>query len=248
MLNNEIPKNIVTVEYRSGKDIVFSDETTVGRDLSNRVMVTVYVEIPQDIDSDRDGVFDTMDMCSGTPRNSKVDKYGCPIDSDGDGVLDYKDSCPDTLIGVNVDKKGCPLDSDGDGVFDYKDMCLETDSGFQVDLHGCPLNKTLGLNFKTSSAKILQNSYAKIVEFAEFLKLNPAYKVEIIGHTDSVGKADANMILSNARAEAVKNALVEQGIEESKLSFRGRGELEPLKSNRTAEGRRVNRRIEVKLK
>ncbi len=115
-------------------------------------------------------------------------------------------------------------------------------------MHGCPVNKTLALTFKSNSAQIFQSSYPKIVEFAEFLKQNPAYKVEIIGHTDSVGKAESNMILSNARAEAVKDALVEQGIKESRLSFKGRGELEPLMSNRTAEGRKVNRRIEVKLK
>ncbi len=244
----KIDKNIITFEYRGGKDMAYTDATSLGRELSNRVMVSIYVDFKEDIDSDKDGVFDSMDMCGGTPRESKVDKYGCPIDSDHDGVIDYKDKCQDTAIGINVDKKGCPVDSDGDGVADYKDRCANTVKGFKVDLHGCPVNKTLKLTFKRNSSQIFKSGYAQIATFAEFLKQNPAYKVEIIGHTDSIGKAESNMILSNARAEAVKDALVEQGIKESRLSFTGRGELEPLVSNRTAEGRKTNRRIEIKLK
>ena len=246
--NEHIDKKIIVLDHRAGKDMAYSDVTTLGRELSNRVMVAIYVEFKEDIDSDKDGVFDSMDMCGGTPRESKVDKYGCPVDSDHDGVIDYKDRCPNTAVGISVDKKGCPLDSDGDGVADYKDRCANTSKDFHVDLHGCPVNKTLALTFKRNSSEIFKSGYAKIAEFAEFLKQNPGYKVEIIGHTDSVGKAERNMILSSARAEAVKDALVEQGIKESRLSFKGRGELEPLMSNRTAEGRKMNRRIEVKLK
>jgi outer membrane protein OmpA-like peptidoglycan-associated protein len=246
--DDKIDKKNIVVEYRGGKDMAYSDATTLGRDLCNRVMVTMYVEFKEDIDSDKDGVFDSMDICGGTPRESKVDKYGCPVDSDKDGVIDYKDKCPNTAVGISVDKKGCPLDSDGDGVADYKDRCANTSKEFHVDLHGCPVNKTLALTFKRNSSEIFKSGYVKIVEFAEFLKQNPSYKVEIIGHTDSVGKAESNMILSSARAEAVKDALVEQGIKESRLSFKGRGELEPLMSNRTPEGRKMNRRIEIKLK
>jgi outer membrane protein OmpA-like peptidoglycan-associated protein len=248
LLDNDIDENIISVEYRKGKDIAYSDSMQSARELSNRVMVSIYVDPKEDIDSDKDGVFDTVDRCDGTPREVKVDRYGCPVDSDGDGVVDYKDRCKDTMIGVSVDKQGCPLDSDGDGVADYKDNCPDTIKGLKVDLHGCPLNKTLALIFKTNSAKILQSSYHRIVEFAEFLKQNPAYKAEVIGHTDSTGKAWANMILSKARAKSVRDALVSEGIKKSRLTFRGRGELEPIMSNRTAKGRKANRRIEVKIK
>jgi outer membrane protein OmpA-like peptidoglycan-associated protein len=247
MLDHNISKEILTLEYRGGKDLAYTDEDADARDLSNRVMVSMYVIKPSDIDSDRDGVFDADDICPATPRGSKVDKRGCPIDSDRDGIVDYKDNCPSTPLGIPVDSKGCPLDSDGDGIVDYKDSCLETKEGLTVDPHGCPIEQTLALNFKTNSDKILAESQNVVDKFAQFMIKNKDYKAEIIGHTDSIGKAGVNMDLSQRRAVRVKTALVAKGVEASRISTRGRGELEPLQSNRTKEGRKANRRIEVKL-
>ena len=58
-------------------------------------------------DSDKDGVWNKIDMCPDTPKGVKVDKVGCPLDTDGDGVPDYKDECPDTRKDAFVDEKGC---------------------------------------------------------------------------------------------------------------------------------------------
>lgn len=247
LLDNNISKDIIYVEYRAGKDLAFSDSTDEGKELSNRVMVTLYVENIPDIDSDRDGIFDKYDICPNTPRHSKVDKNGCPIDSDRDGVVDYKDKCKKTPKGVLTDTKGCPLDMDGDGIADYKDKCLDTPKGFKVDPNGCPLKSTLKLNFKTSSDKILSESVGELKAFTKFMKENKLYKAKIVGHTDSSGKAVRNMDLSQRRALATKRALVVEGIEASRLTTAGRGELDPIESNRTKEGRRANRRIEVEL-
>ena len=235
------------VEYRGGLDSAYSQATAEGKALSNGVMITIYVGKPQDIDSDKDGIFDKFDQCPATPRGSKVDKNGCPIDSDGDGIIDYKDKCPDTPEGVFVDKKGCPVDSDGDGVVDYKDECPGSTSGVEVDPNGCALKSTLKLSFAPGSDKILTESQEEIRRFAAFLKKNTAYEVEITGHTDSVGKAVVNMDLSQRRAKMTKEALVKEGVEESRLRTKGRGELDPIASNKTKEGRSANRRIEVEL-
>ena len=247
LVDENISKELLFPEYRGGKDEVYTNATDEGIARSNGVMVTIYIEKEIDIDSDRDGVYDRDDVCPGTPRGVKVDANGCPIDSDRDGVLDYKDKCPQTPPGVRVDKTGCPLDSDGDGVADYKDRCPNTPINLNVDPNGCPLKSTLKLHFKTDSDKILQDSYPEIQRFADFLKKNEAYKVQITGHTDSVGKAVYNMLLSQRRAKMTKEALVREGVDASRLTTRGRGELDPIESNFTAEGRKVNRRIEVEL-
>ena len=95
-------------------------------------------------DSDKDGIFDKLDVCPNTPLNVKVDKLGCPLDEDGDGVPDYLDECPGTPSAAYglIDTLGCPLDTDSDGVYDYLDWCPNTPRearGF-VDEHGCALD------------------------------------------------------------------------------------------------------------
>ncbi len=247
LVDSNISKDILFVEYRGGKDLAYSGDESEDRDLSNRVMVTLYVTEPVDIDSDRDGVFDNFDRCPNTPRLSKVDKYGCPIDSDKDGVLDYKDRCAKTPKGVKVDRNGCPVDSDGDGIVDYKDKCQDTEEGFNVDPNGCPLKSTLKLYFNPRSNQIKVGSNDEIKRFAKFMKENKLYKAKITGHTDSIGKAVINMKLSQKRAVATKVALIAEGVESSRLSTAGRGELDPIESNRLEEGRSANRRIEVEL-
>ena len=247
LVDNNISKDILFVEYRDGKDLTLSGDESEDRDLSNRVMVTMYVEEPVDIDSDRDGVFDNFDRCPNTPRLSKVDKYGCPIDSDRDGVLDYKDRCAKTPQDVKVDRNGCPVDSDGDGIVDYKDKCQDTEEGFSVDPNGCPLKSTLNLYFNPLSDQIKVGSNDEIKRFAKFMRENKLYKAKITGHTDSIGKAVTNMKLSQRRAKATKIALIAEGVETSRLSTAGRGELDPIESNRLKEGRSANRRIEVEL-
>lgn len=249
LIDRGVDKNLTTLESRNGQDEAFSDATSEGRNLSNRVMVTLYIFMPEDIktDSDGDGVFDSLDECPKTPKGVKVNAKGCPLDSDGDGVYDYKDQCPGTSKGIEVNSDGCPLDTDGDSVADYKDQCPNTPPSFNVDANGCPLSRKLMLTFETSSYDIRQTSYPEVKEFARFLKENPQYKAEIVGHTDSTGKKTYNMTLSQGRANAVREALIKEEIDASRLRSRGRGELEPIADNRTKKGRQANRRIEVKL-
>ena len=247
--NRGVDKALSIVENRAGEDKAFSDETSDGRQLSNRVVVTLYLFTPEDsdYDSDGDGVLDKNDKCPKTPQGVKVNVDGCPLDSDKDGVYDYKDECPGTKEGIVVDPVGCPLDTDKDGVYDYEDACPGTPESFKVDKKGCPLSKKLMINFAINNATIEENSFGKIEEFAKFLKDNTQYGAEIVGHTDSIGSKQTNMKLSQRRAVSVKMALIKEGVSASRLKSRGRGELEPIANNRSKEGRRENRRIEVKL-
>lgn len=203
----------------------------------------------EELDSDGDGVLDSMDKCPNTPIGVEVDENGCPIDSDGDGVPDYKDKCPNTPKGVAVDEKGCPLDSDGDGVPDYKDKCPNTPRGTKVDENGCPPvgEKLLilhGINFEFDSAKIKEDSETILDEAAGTLEANPSMKVSIEGHTCSTGSEEYNLGLSQRRADAVKDYLISKGIAGERLSTAGKGEEDPIAPNDMKEGRSKNRRIE----
>ena len=195
------------------------------------------------LDSDGDGVPDYLDHCPGTPAGVAVDAKGCPLDSDGDGIPDYQDACPDTPAGVVVDEQGCPVDSDGDGVPDYLDECSNTPAGARVNERGCW--EIQGLVFTTSSTTIQSHQYDILEEVAEVLALNPGIRVEIAGHTDSRGAHAYNLRLSEARAKAVRDHLVAEGIGAERLSVKGYGPDKPIADNDTDAGRARNRRVEL---
>ncbi len=95
---------------------------------------------PVAMDSDGDGVSDSMDRCANTVSGAKVDANGCEIDSDNDGVVNRLDSCVATFAGAKVDAKGCELDGDKDGVVDRLDFCPSTAAGVKVDAKGCEMD------------------------------------------------------------------------------------------------------------
>ncbi len=101
-----------------------------------------------------------------------------------------------------------------------------------------------GINFDPGKAVIKPMYYPILDRVAEVLKENPNVKVEIQGHTDSVGPEDYNLRLSQARAEAVRQYLISKGISPDRLIAKGYGEMMPIADNRTREGRAKNRRIE----
>lgn len=174
-----------------------------------------------------------------------------PGDADGDGVTDDKDRCPSTPAGAKVDAKGCELDSDGDGVVDSKDACPGTPRGAKVDAKGCEIKKKAisltGILFRHDSAELKSESVAVLNATAETLRANPGVNVEIAGHTDSQGDATYNQGLSQKRANAVRNYLISQGVNGSRLSASGYGETQPVANNTTSEGRAQNRRVELRI-
>lgn len=170
-----------------------------------------------------------------------------PLDSDGDGVFDHLDQCPDTPAGAPVDTKGCPLDSDDDGVFDYLDQCPGTPAGIPVDATGCELKLTLRINFDFNSAVIKPAFQAEVDKAAAFVRANSNVPfILLTGHTDSKGKDAYNQKLSERRAAAVRQALIDNyGLDGKKLIARGYGETQPVADNATEEGRYQNRRVEL---
>jgi len=105
---------------------------------------------------------------------------------------------------------------------------------------------TLGdVLFDTGRAVLNPGASRTLEQLAVFMKENPERLVEIEGHTDSVGSDELNQVLSERRAIAVKNALIDRGIAPNRVSARGYGRSMPVASNATAAGRQQNRRVEI---
>ncbi|MCB9565869.1 MAG: OmpA family protein [Myxococcales bacterium] len=211
------------------------------------------------------------DKCPNEPGPKET--QGCPlIDSDGDGFYDpgqglpadQEDKCPNEP--GPKETQGCPIkDTDGDGLPDPgqgitpDDKCPtepETDNNYQ-DEDGCPdevpkavtkfTGAIRGINFDVDKDTIKKNSTKTLDAAVQVLKDFPDVRIEISGHTDSDGSADHNRDLSRRRAEAVKQYLVDKGIEGKRIETRGAGPDEPVADNKTARGKAQNRRIEFKL-
>ena len=105
-----------------------------------------------------------------------------------------------------------------------------------------------GVLFETDSAHLTAVGKEQTAQLAEVLKKNPSLKVAVVGHTDSTGTFQHNLILSRRRAQAMVNSLVRNhGIAQNRLAPVGVGPLSPLASDDTAEGRAQNRRVDVVL-
>lgn len=202
-------------------------------------------------DTDGDGVADKDDACVDVFGLKALN--GCP-DADGDGVADKDDKCP-TVKGPK-ENAGCPWpDADGDGVYDKDDKCPDVKG--TVANQGCPevsdeVVKRLNdyaktILFDSGKASFKQQTFPVLEAITAILKEYPNSKFSIEGHTDSDGSDALNQTLSENRAAAVKNYLIEKGIASSRLSSVGFGEKMPIDSNKTKAGKANNRRTEVKL-
>ena len=117
---------------------------------------------------------------------------------------------------------------------------------FQASLKTSGHVEVPGIFFDTGKADLKPESDAALAEVAKLLKADPALKVYVVGHTDNVASLDLNMKLSQARADAVVQALVARyGIAAARLVGRGAGPLAPVASNDTEDGRAKNRRVEL---
>ncbi len=216
-------------------------------------------EPTDDADGDGDGVPDAQDTCATKPedKDGVKDDDGCPeLDGDADGIDDVDDRCPTqpgTLAG-----KGCPgasNDKDKDGVPDDQDRCPDVAGG--KDQGGCPKYRELTVTevkieikekifFAFGKTSLLPKSEPLLDEVAQAL-LDRGLCVRVEGHTDNRGAKEANLTLSQGRAEAVRDYLVQKGVPPEHVTPKGYGDQLPVDDNATLEGRENNRRVEFIL-
>ena len=202
-------------------------------------------------DTDGDGIPDKDDACPEVAGPKEFN--GCP-DTDGDGIPDKDDKCPD--VAGPAENGGCPWpDTDGDGVLDKDDLCPEVAG--PASNKGCPepttddqkkLNQyAKTILFDTGKATIKFESAEILNQIINVLKKYPNSRFRIEGHTDSTGKKQKNIELSQNRADAVKIYLIQGGIASNRLESQGFGPEKPIASNKNKKGRALNRRVEINL-
>lgn len=113
------------------------------------------------------------------------------------------------------------------------------------------VGQTIRLNnlfFDFGKATLKPESNAELDNVFAILNDNPKMEIEIAGHTDNIGSDDANMKLSDERANTVRSYLIAKGISESRITAKGYGETKPVATNDTDQGRRINRRVEFTIR
>ncbi|WP_448547540.1 OmpA family protein [Thalassotalea fusca] len=147
-----------------------------------------------------------------------------------------------------------PKDSDKDGVFDHQDRCANTPMTDRVNANGCTVFTTqqltmeLSVNFDNNKAIVKPEYFEEVATAAEFLRTYPHARLTINGHTSSVGDAAYNKVLSEKRAQAIVDVLVnEYHIDATRLIAVGHGEEQLLDAANTVEAHAKNRRIEANV-
>ena len=206
-----------------------------------------------ELDSDRDGVVNSLDLCPDTPAEARhtVDEYGCPKDTDGDGLPDYRDKCPLLFAEIRSDSTGCPPDQDGDMVPDTIDICPDSPAGYQVDRQGCPFMDSIfikqmlhpqysnsGKTLDYQTTHILDNIAAKLRDF-------PEVNMTIRGYSDNSLTMQESLLQSAREADKIKSYFLELGIFGARIETIGMGAVDFIDTNSTDQGRANNHRIEI---
>ncbi len=217
-----------------------------------------------ELDRDGDGIPDSVDKCPDDPEDKDgfEDEDGCPDpDNDKDGIPDVDDLCPNDPEDKDgfEDQDGCPdPDNDKDRILDKDDKCPnepEVYNGFE-DEDGCPDKGRVLLRrgkleildkiyFETDKAIIKPISYPILDAITATLKGNPQIQLlEVQGHADERGDDDHNMKLTEDRSQAVKQYLIEHGVDADRLQAHGYGETKPVCNQHNEACWSRNRRVE----
>ncbi|MBC7417538.1 MAG: OmpA family protein [Pedobacter sp.] len=161
-------------------------------------------------------------------------------DDDNDGVANKFDKCAGTTAGTVVDGSGCPLVTPKPQIIKETKVVV-TEADRRV------VNEAIkNLEFDLGKSTIRSKSYTTLNRVAALL-MEKDFSLKLAGHTDITGSRELNLRLSKARAESIKAYLVSQGANASRIEATGYGPDQPIATNKTAEGRQQNRRVEFTI-
>ena len=179
-------------------------------------------------------------MCRRLPDGDwgEPENLGAPVNSEKNEIS----------FRLSADGKKCYVSSDRDGgkggfdiyVFDFD----EPDVPMPVDTTRFVMRN---IRFEFDSAVLLESSYRAVDSLAYYLKENPSINIEISGFTDDSGTAEHNQKLSQDRANSVKEALINKGVDAARMTTEGYGSNNPIKPNDTEENKALNRRVEIRI-
>jgi outer membrane protein OmpA-like peptidoglycan-associated protein len=211
-----------------------------------------YPEVAEDLPEVEESISRSSDYESNNVRENRSfsnehsafsSDLGVFSDEDGDGIEDSLDICPNTPRDTVVNKSGCPIRDDTI----YIEPRRKTPSYRTTYSHKAlpKRSKILDIHFKLNSAVIEQGSRETVRRFVEAVNRTSFSTIVIKGYTDSTGSYEKNIALSQKRAEAVKELMIQYGIDSDSIKAVGKGPLSPIAPNETEEGRALNRRIEI---
>ena len=146
-----------------------------------------------------------------------------------------------------ADQKELPETIEKDALSEIEGHKLKVDPAFSEDTMLFAQGKKI-IHFKHNSMRLSDEAYELLDQIVDFGSSNPVSKIIVEGYTDSLGHPAYNKNLSKMRAEVVKKYLVDKGISSAKIETVGMGPENPIASNETFEGRKLNRRIEIRFK
>jgi len=178
------------------------------------------------LDDDVDGVPDSEDWCVGTPAGTRVGANGC---ADWEVPVDCPKKAAPQPVAAAPAPAAAPVPSSAAAAAEIEKVVLK------------------GVSFEMGSSKLRPEAHAPLRAVAGTMKAHPALRVEVGGHTDSIGEKGKNQRLSQRRAESVRTFLVSEGVDAARLAAKGYGESQPVDTNETPAGRANNRRVEFRV-